>query len=212
MAIGYDKDKNYREEIDKAAALGHYRLAAELEVARNAKITGEDMEYQKTYDYAKWLGNGKPYASGRYEEAPSYSGYQSQINALAGQLDQQKAFSYDASRDPLYDRYKEVYTREGTRAMQDTIGQVSARTGGLASSYAATAGAQANNVYMAKLADKIPELQKLAYDMYAEDRAGKRADINTLLALERSELERYEALLEQYNKNRASSDKTGRST
>ena len=53
---------------------------------------------------------------------------------------------------------KDTYTREGQRAMQDTIGQVSARTGGIASSYATSAGNQAYNYMMQQLGDKIPQL------------------------------------------------------
>lgn len=80
-----------------------------------------------------------------------------------------KPFSYDATTDPLYQQYQQTYTREGNRAMQDTLGQVSARTGGLASSYAGQAAQQSYNQYMAALADKIPELYQQAYQRYADE-------------------------------------------
>ncbi len=76
----------------------------------------------------------------RYENAPSYvSRYQSQIDSLANGILNRPAFSYDPENDPVYQQYRDSYTRNGQRAMADTLGQVSARTGGLASSYAETA-------------------------------------------------------------------------
>ena len=45
------------------------------------------------------------------------------------------------------------YSQQGKKAMDDTIGKVAARTGGLASSYATAAGNQAYSSYMEKLED-----------------------------------------------------------
>lgn len=77
-------------------------------------------------------------------------------------------FSYDPNTDPLYGYYKQAYNREGQRATADTIGQLAGATGGIPSSYAATAAAQAGNYYAAQLADKIPDLYQLAYQQYAD--------------------------------------------
>lgn len=52
------------------------------------------------------------------------------------------------------DQYKSLadrYSSKGNMAMQDTVGQVSSRTGGLASSYATTAAQQQYNYYMEQL-------------------------------------------------------------
>lgn len=50
------------------------------------------------------------------------------------------------------------YSDKGRQAMDDTIGQMAARTGGLASSYAATAGQQAYGSWMEKLEDAARSL------------------------------------------------------
>lgn len=78
-------------------------------------------------------------------------------------------FSYDLNADMLYQQYKNQYMRNGQRAMQDTVGQVSALNGGYASSYAQTAGQQAYNNELGKLNDVIPELYQLAYSQYARE-------------------------------------------
>ena len=78
-------------------------------------------------------------------------------------------FSYDLNADMLYQQYKNQYMQNGQRAMQDTVGQVSALNGGYASSYAQTAGQQAYNNELGKLNDVIPELYQLAYNKYARE-------------------------------------------
>lgn len=139
-----------------------------------------------------------------YQSFPEHvSRYQGQIDALTQEILGREAFSYDPESDPTYQQYKESYTRAGKRAMQDTLGQVSARTGGLASSYAGAASQQTYDGYMSALADKIPELRQLAYQMYQDEGAAKRADLQMLLALEQGDYSKYQGRLSQYNADRA---------
>ena len=160
-----------------------------------------DDVYSAAMDYI--LSNNRASKEFSYEEAPVYSSkYSGQIDELTQALLGREPFSYDHTEDPLYAQYKDSYTREGARAMQDTIGQVSARTGGLASSYATTAGAQANDYYMSQLADKIPELQQLAYSMYQDDYDTQYQNIQLLSALEQGDYNKYLGLLSQYNTDR----------
>ena len=93
------------------------------------------------------------------------AGYQ----ALMDKINSTPAFSYDPTTDPMYQQYAETYARQGRQAMEDTLGQVAARTGGLASSYAGAAAQQQYQNYMAQLADRVPELRQLAYSMYVDD-------------------------------------------
>jgi hypothetical protein len=73
-----------------------------------------------------------------------------------------------------WEKYKEqyiadqtaMYTDYGKRAMQDTVGEISARTGGLASSYAGIAGQETYDNYMQELAAKYPDLVAAAMEMY----------------------------------------------
>lgn len=107
---------------------------------------------------------------GGYSASPVWSApYQAQLAQALEKLEQLQAFSYDVAKDPAYAQYREQYTREGRRAMEDTLGQAAARTGGLASSYAASAASQANDYYMKQLGDKIPQLRQLAYEMWQDE-------------------------------------------
>lgn len=162
-----------------------------------------------------WIGGGKgvsgsgsvgSWSGGKfsYEAAPSYaSKYQGKIDALTEQILGRAAFEYDPEKDPTYQQYKESYTRNGERAMQDTLGQVSARTGGLASSYAGAAAQQTYDGYMSALADKIPELRQLAYQMYQDEGDTQRANLEMLMALEQGDYNKYLTLLGQYNSDRS---------
>lgn len=149
-------------------------------------------------------GRGNGGGGFSYEAAPTYtSRYQNQINELTRQILNREAFSYDPEKDPTYQQYKESYTRNGERAMQDTLGQVSARTGGLASSYAGSAAQQTYDNYMGALADKIPELKQLAYSMYQDEGNTQRANLEMLVALEQGDYAKYADLLAQYNTDRS---------
>jgi hypothetical protein len=149
-------------------------------------------------------GRGNGDGGFSYEAAPTYtSRYQNQIDDLTRQILNREAFSYDPEKDPTYQQYKESYTRSGERAMQDTLGQVSARTGGLASSYAGSAAQQTYDNYMGALADKIPELKQLAYSMYQDEGNTQRANLEMLVALEQGDYAKYADLLAQYNTDRS---------
>lgn len=99
------------------------------------------------------------------------SKYQTQINDTVSQLTNRQPFQYDANADALYQQYKDRYIHNGQRAMQDTMGQAAALTGGYGSSYAQNVGQQAYNEYMQGLNDVIPELYQLALDKYDRETA-----------------------------------------
>lgn len=124
---------------------------------------------------------------------------------IAGALDKvvnPQAFSYDPNTDPSYGAYAKAYRREGERASADALGQAAAMTGGLPSSYAATAAAQAGNYYAAQMADRIPELEQMAYARYQNDYAMKQAALDALMGVEAADYAKYQGDLAQYNTDR----------
>lgn len=78
-------------------------------------------------------------------------------------------FSYDVNSDALYQQYADQYTRLGNMAMQDTMGQAAAMTGGYGSSYATTAGNQAYQGYLQQLNEVVPELYQMALNKYNQE-------------------------------------------
>ena len=79
-------------------------------------------------------------------------------------------FSYDLNGDALYQQYKDKYIQQGKMAMQDTMGQAAAMTGGYGNSYAATVGNQAYQASLDNLNDIIPELYQMALDQYNQEK------------------------------------------
>ncbi len=84
------------------------------------------------------------------------SSYQEQIDALLSKVLNREKFSYDVSADPVYQQYKDQYTRLGNMAMRDTMGNAAALTGGYGNSYATTAGSQAYQGYLSQLNNVVP--------------------------------------------------------
>ena len=189
--------KKASEAGDQAGMDAAHRQAEAVRSLYNYSGGGDGSQYIPTKSAG---GSGSTFS---YEAAPTYvNRYQSQIDDLTRQILNREAFSYDPEQDPTYQQYKESYTRNGERAMQDTLGQVSARTGGLASSYATSAAQQTYDNYMGALADKIPELKQLAYSMYQDEGTQQRANLEMLVALEQGDYAKYADLLVQYNTDR----------
>ena len=139
-----------------------------------------------------------------YEEAPSYSSrYADRIETALSDYMTRDPFVYNPETDPLYKSYQSTYAREGGRAMDDALGQIAAQTGGMASSYAGTAAQQTYNNYMQKLADKVPELQQLAYSMYLDEGDTMANQLNMLMNLENQDYNQYLDQLGQYNTDRS---------
>lgn len=97
------------------------------------------------------------------------STWQGQINDLIDRIMNREDFSYDVNSDALYQQYKDQYTALGKMAMQDTMGQAAAMTGGYGSSYASTAGNQAYQSYLSQLNEIVPELYGMARDQYNQE-------------------------------------------
>ncbi len=108
-----------------------------------------------------------------------------------------KPFQYDLNSDALYDQYKNQYQALGKLAMQDTMGQAAALTGGHGNSYAATAGNQAYQSYLTRLNDVIPQLYSLALDRYNSERD---AAAGALSALSADRSTQYGEWNDQYNR------------
>ena len=80
-----------------------------------------------------------------------------------------KKFSYDLNGDALYQQYKDKYVQQGKQAMQDTMGQAAALTGGYASTYGQAVGQQQYDAYLQQLNDVVPELYQMAYQQYQDE-------------------------------------------
>lgn len=96
------------------------------------------------------------------------------------------------------DQYRALASRygyNGKLSMQDVLGQIASRTGGLASSYATTAAQQQYNDYMA-------QLEEAARSMYSNERNDALQNAQLAYEFSDDDYQRYLDRLAQYNNDR----------
>lgn len=95
--------------------------------------------------------------------------YEAQLEDLYKQITGREDFKYDVSDDMLYQQYKNQYINMGKLAMEDSMGQAAALTGGYGSSYSQNVGQQQYNAYLQQLNEVVPELYGMAYQRYQDE-------------------------------------------
>jgi hypothetical protein len=208
----YNPNTDYQTLINDAVGKNDYKTAAIYEQLRNQKILGEGLDYDTTNLYGGYLdsfGQQKnqqdaldvynQYMQNRGEKnaKPTEPERDARIDRLLNQILNRGDFSYDASSDPLYQQYAEMYKREGDRAMRETLAEAASGAGGM-NSYAITAAQQANNYYNSQLNDKIPELYQLAYQMYLQDKESMVQDLGLLQDMDAAQYNRYRDTINDY--------------
>lgn len=163
----------------------------------------EEQTKQSGYGYTQ--SDAVTQAQKRLEEyqqnrpAEYTSRWKEQMDGILDNILNRKDFSYDAKADPLYQQYRDQYTRGGQLAMRDTMGQAAQMTGGYGNSYAQQVGQQTYNGYMQGLTDKIPELYNLALQAYNNKQNDLITRYNVLGTAENQEYGRYQDGMNAYN-------------
>lgn len=164
--ITYDKDTDYQALINQAIQSGNASLARQYEAQRNAKIADMNAQgtniggYQQTYYY-------QPLDLPEYK---TYSGTTPTLNIPKYKPFSYKDFNYNVENDDIYKQYAEQFARQGQSAGERSLAGAAALTGGMPSSFAAAANAQAQQAYAKKTADMIPVLEQNAYNRYLGER------------------------------------------
>ena len=138
-------------------------------------------------------------ASTAYQDAMKYTNslleqlssgrtsYTDQIKSLMGQIQNRDAFEYDVESDMLFQQSLASAMSSGKTAMQDSMGQAAALTGGYGSTYSQAVGNQAYNAYIEEAYANLPEYYQLAleaYQMEGQEMYDQLAMLNTADAQE----------------------------
>lgn len=204
------------------AAAGDMTGARQTEQARNEKINTNNMnlpltnkygsfteterrtpstDYNSKYseDLDKILGSitdaitNAPTISMPGYSAPTYNPqYDAQIDELLNKLLNREEFSYNEELDPLYQQYKDLYTKQGQLAMEDTMGQSAALTGGYGSTYSQAVGQQMYNAYLQKVTEMLPEFYDRAYTQYTNEGNDMRNLYNMYIDRDQVDFQRYQ--------------------
>lgn len=92
--------------------------------------------------------------------------YTDQISSLIDQIMNRDAFSYNPDDDMLFQTALASAMDSGKIAMQDTMGQAAALTGGYGSTYATAAANGAYNQYIQDAYAQLPEYYQMAMEAY----------------------------------------------
>ena len=138
----------------------------------------------------------KQWETNRPEEYESP--YADQLAALYDQIVGRGEFSYSPQADPLYEMYKDRYTVGGQQAMQDTMANAAALSGGYANSYAQTVGQQQMGAYMTALANVLPELEARAYERWRDEGTDLYNQFQLTQGLDAADYDRYRDTVGDY--------------
>ena len=150
----------------------------------------QSQDVTDAWNKVKQLEGSKP--------ADYVSKYGDQIQALLDKILNRDPFKYDFNADPMYQMYKDRYLQQGRMAMQDTMGDAAALTGGYGNSYAATAGQQAYQSYLQGLNDRIPDLRDFAYNAWLNEGDRMNSHLSILQGLDESDYARYRDTVGDY--------------
>ncbi|MBO7240229.1 MAG: hypothetical protein J6V23_07085 [Bacteroidaceae bacterium] len=92
--------------------------------------------------------------------------YTDQVESMMNKIMNREDFEYDVDSDQLFQQALASAMNSGKSAMQDTIGQASALTGGYGSTYATSAGNQAYNAFIEDAYNNLPEYYQMALQAY----------------------------------------------
>ena len=144
------------EQAAAAAAAEAARPEARVTESTARKLAELERGYQPSEDVA---------AARAYRDSVAAMQPEELYDQIAGR----EAFSYDPEEDEMYKRYARLYAAQGAAAMEDTMGQAAALTGGYGSSYAQAVGQQAYDRYLGELASLVPELRQAALAEYTQE-------------------------------------------
>lgn len=145
---------------------------------QSSEVTNAKNEASSLLNSYKELASKPFQESQAYQEAMAYTNqllqqlssgrtsYTDQIKDLMGQIQNRDKFEYDMESDTLFQQALASAMGSGKQAMQDTIGQASALTGGYGSTYATSAGNQAYNSFIEDAYDNLPEYYQMALEAY----------------------------------------------
>jgi len=173
-------------------------------------MNGEDNEilkklYQMATPSTDWYAENYQKQSALFDtkKPASYqSDYAKTSEKLLDEYLNRGSFDYNPSRDSSYTAYESKMKKEGEKAMRDSVAKATELTGGYGSSYAQSAGMQAYNSYLEKIADAVSDYEDKAYSRYKDESDSYEDKIKLLSSLDSDAYDKYRDTVSDYYKDR----------
>lgn len=186
------------EQAAAAAAAEAARPEARVTESTARKLAELERGYQPSEDVAAARAYRDSVAAMQPEDYTS--GFEARLQELYDQIAGREAFSYDPEEDEMYKRYARLYAAQGAAAMEDTMGQAAALTGGYGSSYAQAVGQQTYDRYLGELAALVPELRQAALAEYTQEGKALTDRYGLLRQQESAAYDRWQDTVAQWQK------------
>ena len=157
------------EDWGKANSVAEGDLSNLRDVASNGNIISDSTwkDINSTFKNPSAVTQADSYLKNQLTKIQSgKTSYSDQVKDMMDKIMNREKFSYDVDTDPLFQQALASAMNSGKQAMQDTIGQASALTGGYGSTYATTAGNQAYNAFIEDAYDNLPQYYQMAREAY----------------------------------------------
>lgn len=138
-------------------------------IAGKTDIISDDVRkgMNSTFKTPSAIQEADAYLSSQLKKIQSgRTSYSDDVQAMIDKIMNREKFSYDVDNDQLFQQALASAMNSGKQAMQDTIGQASALTGGYGSTYATSAGNQAYNAFIEDAYNNLPQYYQMAMEAY----------------------------------------------
>lgn len=136
---------------------------------------------------------------------PFQSRYEGAIQSILDGIMNRKSFDInsDSNYQQLYNLYAQRYQAQADRAMQESLGNAAALSGGYGSTAATAAAGQAYDRAMEGLNDQNLALMQMAYQMYGDETADRYNRLGAVTNLDNTDYGRYRDTVNDWLADRA---------
>lgn len=149
---------------------------------------------KQAYEKLMAVETGKPVWQSQYEDT---------LKNTYDRLMNYGDFSYNYNEDPIWQAMKGTYTQQGREAMQDTMGQAAALSGGYTNSYAQTAAQQQYQNYLQRLNNQIPELRNEAFTEWQAQQQNMKDKFSLTNQMNENDYNKYRNAVADWQQDRA---------
>ena len=157
-------EESKKADVKRNDALGYYEGIVNQENIVDPSVMNK---INQSFEMPSEITQADAYLATQLKKIQSgKTSYSDEVQSMMDKIMNREKFSYDVDTDPLFQQALASAMNSGKQAMQDTIGQASALTGGYGSTYATSAGNQAYNSFIEDAYDNLPQYYQMALEAY----------------------------------------------